>query len=65
MLQFQALSSRRFRHGFDRVNLHRPTVFGEPQLPDLVAPPALMVMVTERPIVQRRKLNLKAKWKQN
>ena len=25
MLWFQALSSRRFQRGFDRVNLHRPT----------------------------------------
>jgi hypothetical protein len=22
----QVLSSRRFQHGFDRVNLHRPTI---------------------------------------
>jgi len=28
MLQFQALSSRRFQHGFDRVNLHRPAAMG-------------------------------------
>jgi len=26
ILQFQALSSRRFQLGFDRVNLHRPTL---------------------------------------
>ena len=25
IVQFQALSSRRFQRGFDRVNLHRPT----------------------------------------
>jgi len=25
LFQFQVLGSRRFQHGFDRVNVHRPT----------------------------------------
>jgi hypothetical protein len=29
--QFHALNSRRFQHGFDRVNLHRPTEAAQEQ----------------------------------
>ena len=37
ILWFQALSSRRVQRGFDRVNLHRPTMTPPPVTPPVTA----------------------------
>jgi len=58
ILQFQALSSRRFQLEFDRVNLHRPTT--SPANTGICAAYSGSMRAT-MPFMWRRKLNLKPK----